>query len=590
MSKSILLFLHFVFTGILYSQNSTIAIYFDGEDILSNSVEGIVQQIENDSFKIKSVTNINEINLNREIQSSIYELISPTDSRLNIYNDADLEKINTINNQLINHDLFFHVKTKSIANFIQFSFSLYSTTKKSHSNTADNYHIPKLLKKIRQTDFLLDIKSEEKYRELTNEIIRIFPFINEKPTAFISTNSHSDTDSIFFWPDEKIKFLSELSSDYDTNSKYWKYDWRQINISQKPIPNSKRLVINKFASMQELKFEEPGIYYLGLRIFDGLEYSKEDTIIVNIAIKPRIKISENEIDVFVYRNAINSFKKKEQHTTKISAFLEPHTLDSLDISIKEKHYSPNQNSSQKSDSLSNFTYKIEHTSKSKSTIELVSNIKNLYNVTYNIVGIQNKIYSNVETYRINKYKRNPLNISIGVVNTNFGLSRFESNIRIDTNFINIQPYIQLDLYVTKNILFGLRFQNERNFEFGQYFFNDKNIFRPRVEFTLPIKYMKLPSLINLGAIFSYEPVDAFEAYVENGRITGFILERQENYTILNWGFKIDLRTFPKTKFPIHLSIGYESSFIPDRYLFTSKNFTLSKNKFYISCYYNVGGD
>ena len=557
--------------SIIIGQSNSVALYFDGENIFSNSIEDIVERIDNKEFRITRTTNLNRVFLNEEIKEDVYNVISKSDNRLNVYSDVDLMAINAVKNELLSHDLFLYVHTISIANFVQFQFSLFSTTKTIEGgfNSKNSFHIPKVLNLLHKTDFALDLNKNDWPVILRNEVIRLFPHLNVKPISKISSGQPIFADTIYFWTKDTLTLNSKESRDFDTDPIYWEYNWRQINVERYPLGSERTLLLNKFEPVQNIQFMSPGNYHIGLNISDGIDFSIEDTIVIVVVERPNILVDKPNRVFFEYKSIFRNLKKTIIHKENYFVAISKNDIvpDSFNLVVKG-------DSSKLSDVISN--YKAERfgieprfsyytrNNKYGNILKLSTDFKGIDSIEYVYKAISKNVSSNKQIIRVVKRKRGIASFKTGVLYKDQNLYQVVKSGRDaiieDSSFYSVEPFIELGIYLFKFVELGFRIQTENSGLYRGSFFEDNAFLRPRLRLNIPIKGKRFPTLFNVGIGISNEPVLVADSSSGCNCLSFDYDLFGTDISDYMFGFNFEARIMHKNKWPLYVSIEYSKSF------------------------------
>lgn len=301
--------------NISYSQNTEkllIVNFQDREyfapDIINCLNNLMVHKKDNISKAFDKIIVLNQLQSHITEQAGIKNLTDyfKQDSKYIDLSEDTKKMYDTISKYLGDYNSFLDIKMNQINQLIEVQFSLYSNIiKKGISafptkdpSNPDEYQSAIFIPLERNYLYILEEK-----------IKRLFPETNLSPTSIISINGKQNVKGVefYFSTQDTISLDGSYSSDPDSRSDDLKYYWRVINTKSTSVSP---LLKNIDKQQMNINLLNPGKYCFGLKINDGIANSPEDTICLNILLKPQIYIQNTKVES--YYQLSNSVKKNPQ--------------------------------------------------------------------------------------------------------------------------------------------------------------------------------------------------------------------------------------------------------------------------------------
>lgn len=276
----------------LVENNQTLLVFAEDNDFLLPHVIEMLSDIKD----VKTGKRIfgKVINLNRykdDIQyqltfSEVFHYFSSESKLLEDSKDAvNLKK--QITDGLTDHNLFLKIKINSLNELLEYQCSLFKVLKNETQNS-NSFPIIDVNSPISDISFFIDPRSHDYESTLNNHIIRLFPQTNSPPISKIRINNTYRSNTIQYFAVGDTLLIDGLASlDIDTSRNKLQYFWSQIDPRGNLNVNLDELIdLDPFAEKQEIVVKNPGVYFIGLRVYDGITISEQDTLFMQIIEKP----------------------------------------------------------------------------------------------------------------------------------------------------------------------------------------------------------------------------------------------------------------------------------------------------------------
>lgn len=293
-----------------YGENSSprLLIFAEGNnDILTLEITQQLKELKKDDGSgqalFAEVGSLNEMITKRETGRKLRNETIQVSSAAFVYSSIRDSLQQRYADILIHFDLLLLVRSKLIHDLVEYQFFVWDVNNEkpiSTSSSEAEIFNELLLVSPRSNNFILDVRDGDYRTKLNEEIRSCFPEANFEPLAEISTNDRIIEDRIdwFVGIGDTVVLQAGYSSDQDTPTENLRYKWRQLNPDATfTIPDSikafgdlRKGVLNKVDFL--LFFKQTGTYLFGLTVFDGVEYSQEDTVRIEVIPKPVIAFPE----------------------------------------------------------------------------------------------------------------------------------------------------------------------------------------------------------------------------------------------------------------------------------------------------------
>lgn len=267
------------------------------QDTIQRVFNGIKRSVPEDFFD--NIYWLNEIEKATQSRDLFIDVLTSTDELGNqeiVISKEFSALLSEQQEQIIGSDYFLFIEIEGNSNRRQsFTFSLYPVT--SGKITEGSIHKTVELPTIRfgaekETASCIYDFSASADKELTNTIKRLFKDIVNTP-SIISI----EVDSMPYVPkSEIVRGLGDTihlsvwkSDDIDNPRSDFSYHWRQISTDGAINPPGDMQL--SFSGNTPEQFINPtviGNYWIGVKIYDGIEYSKEDTVTIEIIDIPKL--------------------------------------------------------------------------------------------------------------------------------------------------------------------------------------------------------------------------------------------------------------------------------------------------------------
>lgn len=283
-------YLHcFTFAQSIQNENS-ILIYSDENGYMQPFIENTIKNlinIETDTLYFNSVQSFNRFITDNKYQAELNDLTliqKPNSVRLNLHYSENEKKIKErIFNILKSYNYFLTVKSNTLGELIEFQFQLFETESSQNSiyNISD--------KVLSVENFFINPKEKDYIIQITNAIQRLFKNSNEIPEAELKIYNNiykSDKKNEIILP-INTKILLDGTASGDRDSEKINYNWRNILSKDQKYQTVKKIEFKDNLPLQEIIINDAGKYKIGFKVFDGIEYSKEIIIDINVQEKPK---------------------------------------------------------------------------------------------------------------------------------------------------------------------------------------------------------------------------------------------------------------------------------------------------------------
>lgn len=291
MYKQLLIFfLFFIFTNNsvfcqIENREKTILIYNDGQAYLQSFIKKSITNlinVDSETAYFFSVNSFNQIYSDNKYKAQLSDLIrtqkdNKTPSDL-YYSKEEKIKRKEIFNILNNYDYFLTINTNTLGELIEFQFQLFETFSPKESSGSF------LNKVIGSENFFIDPKDEKCYSIIEQSLQRLFPKSNRQPEAELNIygkvfKKGTINNEINLPLNTPIIFDGSNSGDFD-NDKI-SYLWRNITPKNEKYQTSKKILFKQDLAKQIITINDTGIYKIGFKVYDGINYSNEITLTIN---------------------------------------------------------------------------------------------------------------------------------------------------------------------------------------------------------------------------------------------------------------------------------------------------------------------
>lgn len=331
--------------GQLKSKNEkSIIIYSDDKGYMQPFIEKTIENLKNtetDKRYFNSVNSFNRFISDNKYQAELNDLIltqKPSNIKLNpYYSDAEKQIRERIFNILKGYNYFLTVKTNTLGELIEFQFQLFETINSDNSS----YNISD--KVLSVENFFINPKEKGYTQEITNAIQRLFLKSNKIPEAELKIYNKVFSAKTF---DNEIilplnsKIILDGSNSGDNDTETITYHWRNIISRDQKYQTTKKIAFTENSSIQEILIKDPGVYQIGFKVFDGIEYSKEVSLTIKVKYTP--KIIELIDSVSYSKRQKTFFLKKEKNNFLAKLYIINFSRDSLKNSVILSKESINQ--------------------------------------------------------------------------------------------------------------------------------------------------------------------------------------------------------------------------------------------------------
>lgn len=325
-----------------YAQESgkKIMLYSDGDPYLQTYIEKTLKSLltrENDSlFSKVSVLNrfIDENNYQSQFQLLLNTYLEPEEQFAREYNAEEKKIRRLIKERLEGNDLLLKVKTITLVELIEFQFQLFEKSTKGDGGSGNN------IDKLKASEDIFINPKDPDYKTLVkNSIQKLFKESNRRPKVKIMFlgDSIANGETLRVPIDTEFVLDGSNSGDYETEN--LRYEWRNIISVEQTQQTTNKIDFVDNKAVQKVTIDKEGLYKIGFKVYDGIEYSDEVVINLITAAKPQRILLTDSI-IYTRRNrSISSFSIHEQEFRGYFKLLND-TLDVKDIVISDKELGP----------------------------------------------------------------------------------------------------------------------------------------------------------------------------------------------------------------------------------------------------------
>lgn len=264
------------------------------ESYLETHIVQYIKEISKEKGLYKEVLTSSDLpefdSANFEIKKSFSKNSNAWDKAV-VFDESYQENIDQFAEQIkkVTDVLVFRVS--KINELLEYQFIVFKTAKGSQEtgNTIPSIEV----NEDKSANFLVDPNSQH-YKEILNyELRKIFSESNMPPEAIIRVNGFlAQGDMNYFAKSEEFVLDGVSSFDLETPPGLLKYTWKT---DSKKIPFIQGF--NLSAPSQKIAIEKTGTYIFTLSVFDGISYSKDTSVTIEIIERPELSVENME-----YRN------------------------------------------------------------------------------------------------------------------------------------------------------------------------------------------------------------------------------------------------------------------------------------------------
>jgi hypothetical protein len=488
----------------------------------------VINQKERNKYFDRIIV-LNQLQRHIKEQSSIKVLVDFFKQNTNY---SDLNKgakqlYDSLAKNLGNYNSLLDININQINNLTEIQFSLYSNILSKGENTIPTKD-PRNPDKYQSIVF---IPQENNYLHIIEKGIKtLFPETDQFPQSVIFINKERNVykKSFYFANDDSITLDGSYSLDIDSKRDDLSYTWREIDTLSK-LDN---LPIDFSSPKISFKLTNPGKYHIGLKVFDGIHYSIEDTISIIISLRPKLYVEINYVK-FVYQDNGGPWRDKILKTVDIASsnthpiladfFVEDlnkdiylNDIDTLSVTQRYLEYDSIPSTSR----ILQNEYEAWHKTVKIDSIKAFSNGYRLFfsgnpirkTYTYKIYEVYNHLKSNPIKINFSTEYLTSYKIGFEVMNISLSSHKFinwgSSNIKANSdstkfNYGYNYAYYYLSTYLTRKLLWDINLSSIYN-----RFIAKRNMdYLPLMKFSYRIgnklgdnEYLGISPLISLGII------------------------------------------------------------------------------------------
>lgn len=227
--------------------------------------------------------------------------------------------------QLVSHDYFLNIIIEGSPGERQsFRFDLFSVHPGSISQNDDIQRITppaiKFYDKIASTNCIYNFDTDSD-KVIANTVKQLFKDIINAPSDI-----NIDVDGIPYLRQEIVRGLGDTvhisvfqSDDIDTPRSDFTFSWQQIDEKGRFNPSAEMVLnLKQNAVEQFICPTATGKYKVGIKIFDGIEYSVEDTVTIEIIDIPQLVFALSSSEVYEKISVFQWLLNPKKHNRKVN--------------------------------------------------------------------------------------------------------------------------------------------------------------------------------------------------------------------------------------------------------------------------------
>lgn len=287
--------------SLIKAQNeSSVLIYSESPDYLVPYIEKTITDLRDTSRQnlFNDVESLNRLFANMNYELYLRDIMKYYSSS-NYYLGNEAKKVQQdVSVTLASYDYLLKIKTFVFEELVEYQISLFQSLLQPETPKADKTYFPslKIDEPLETINFVIDLKRSD-YKEIIDKNLKkLFPETNHPPVARISHNKNEESGKVFVGLGDTLTLETLKSYDVDSPFEDITYEWKQIQSDGNlHIAPNQRLRIDRNGERQKLTFTEIGEYIFTLQLFDGIGYSKIDTVFIEVIDKPVILIGTSEL-------------------------------------------------------------------------------------------------------------------------------------------------------------------------------------------------------------------------------------------------------------------------------------------------------
>ncbi|MBI5215741.1 MAG: hypothetical protein HY960_08305 [Ignavibacteriae bacterium] len=317
------LFFLFLFPTIFWGNEKVLAFYMEKNVFLLPYIESQLQSLRlaNDTTKLfKKIINLNryqdEIS-DQVTMRSVIDFYAGKTQYLDLSEKAKKEHEN-INKELKSYNSFLNIKVNQLNDLLEYQFFLYEVLP---TDNKSELRVKSIRQPLQSKSIFINPSSPKYLSDIQNALKQLFPESDSRPIAVISLKGLPTVSNnvYFFGVGDTVNIEASNSIDFDTPRENLQFFWRQINDSGGVnVPLDVLVPIDPHSIEQHFVVHKKVKYKLGLKIFDGVNESDEETIYIQSIDKPLIYIYPQDYNFFKRNSIIQLF----ENDSTISSFSE----------------------------------------------------------------------------------------------------------------------------------------------------------------------------------------------------------------------------------------------------------------------------
>jgi hypothetical protein len=282
-------------------EDRVLLFYMENEEYLLPFIEQTLTELSHAYYSgslFSEVLNLNAYEDDIRYQKTVRSLIdyySGTSTVLKLPDEAR-NVHDTIAQGLMEYDLFLKIKVHVLNELLEYQFMLYETI--PAVETGRDLTVQDLNRYHRARTVFIDPRQPDYLNDLKNTIKQIFPECNQPPIPVVKVNGRRNEGAVVhrFALGDTLVLDASLSIDRDSPRSAFSYEWRQIDTLGRLNVSIHELVpLKQNSVIQKLEIDKPGDYMFGVKVSDGILYSREDTVRVKIVERPRLRLLKKEL-------------------------------------------------------------------------------------------------------------------------------------------------------------------------------------------------------------------------------------------------------------------------------------------------------
>lgn len=298
MKRLAIIFLVMVTSQSVFPQGKKLLVHTEGAQYLRLKIEtylrNLTDTIGNEArSSLTKVESLNGLLKSDRIQSEIRSAISTFDpDKALAVRSEDEQLLNKIAKSLNEYDLFLSVRVTSLSYLIEYQLELFQ-----YSNAelleGENITYFKLLdpKAIATANFFINPKKDGYLIDLNDGIRSLFRSASVLPDPVIHINGKQfGSQTITIGLNDSIILDASQSKYLGEDFSNLKFEWTLLEFNGNRPNEIQQLDFIQNSTVQSVSFPYVGKYKIGLKIWDGIAYSREQYTIVDVIKNPILHV------------------------------------------------------------------------------------------------------------------------------------------------------------------------------------------------------------------------------------------------------------------------------------------------------------